>query len=279
VEDIPPQDLAMTLLGAYVPDREQALVWAGGLVALLTEFGCTQNAARVALSRMVQRDLLERERDGRLVRYRLTGRTRDVLAEGDRRIFRLGSDATDATDATDGREGIAADCWTVLWHAIPDERRDARRRLAARLRFLGFGQVQDGLWLAARDREAEVAAVLADLRIERHAGLFTGKPSRIVDVRAAVAKAWDLDHLATRYERFVHTYRGVDPAELDAASAFGIRTRLTHEFRQYPLLDPELPAQLVTPPRARAEAVTLFHDLYPALAPAAQRYFDEVITP
>src|ERR1041384_8002853 len=137
----------MTLLGAYVPDREQALVWAGGLVALLTEFGSTQNAARVALSRMVQRDLLEREREGRLVRYRLTRRTRDALAEGDRRIFRRG----ERTDATEPPV-----CWTVLWHAIPDERRDARRRLAARLRFLGFGPVQDGLWVAPRDREAEV---------------------------------------------------------------------------------------------------------------------------
>ncbi|TDQ01045.1 PaaX family transcriptional regulator [Labedaea rhizosphaerae] len=266
-QDISPQDLAMTLLGAYVPDREQALVWAGGLVALLTEFGCTQNAARVALSRMVQRDLLERERDGRLVRYRLTKRTRDALAEGDRRIFRF------------GEQPESVDCWTVLWHAIPDERRDARRRLAVRLRFLGFGSVQDGLWLAARDREAEVAALLAELRVERHAGLLTGKPSRIVDVRAAVARAWDLDELAERYRRFVHTYRGVEPAVLDPAAAFGIRTRMTHEFRQYPLLDPELPARLVPPPAARADAVAVFHELYPALAPAAQRYFDEVITP
>ena len=55
-----------------VPDREHALVWAGGLVALLTEFGSTQNAARVALTRMVQRELLARQRDGRLVRYQLT---------------------------------------------------------------------------------------------------------------------------------------------------------------------------------------------------------------
>lgn len=260
----------MTLLGAYVPDREQALVWAGGLVALLTEFGSTQNAARVALSRMVQRDLLEREREGRLVRYRLTRRTRDALAEGDRRIFRLG----ERPDAADPPV-----CWTVLWHAIPDERRAARRRLAARLRFLGFGPVQDGLWLAPRDREAEVAGVLAELRVERHAGLFTGQPSRVLDVRAAVARAWDLDHLAARYERFVHTYRAVEPATLEAKAAFATRTRLTHEFRQYPLLDPELPAHLVPPPAARADAVALFHELYPALAPAAQRYFDEVITP
>jgi phenylacetic acid degradation operon negative regulatory protein len=32
----------------------------------------------------------------------------------------------------------------------------------------------------------------------------------------------------------------------------------------------------VAPPAHRAEALRLFHDLYPALAPAAQRHFDEV---
>lgn len=267
MEDFPPQDLAMTLLGAYVPDREHALVWAGGLVALLTEFGSTQNAARVALTRMVQRELLARQRDGRLVRYQLTQRTRDALTEGDRRIFEL------------GRDGEGGNRWTVLWHAIPDERRDARTRLVARLRFLGFGPVQDCLWLAPRDREAEVAAVLADLGVDKHAGLFVGRPSRVLDVRAAVAKAWDLDDLGARYRRFVRTYRRCDPAKLGAKAAFRTRTRLTHEFRQYPLLDPELPARLVPPPAARADAVALFHDLYPALAPAAQRYFDEVTTP
>ena len=47
----------------------------------------------------------------------------------------------------------------------------------------------------------------------------------------------------------------------------------------FPFLDPELPEDLVPAPEHRAEALRLFHDLYPALAPAAQRYFDEVTVP
>jgi phenylacetic acid degradation operon negative regulatory protein len=57
-----------------------------------------------------------------------------------------------------------------------------------------------------------------------------------------------------------------------------LRTTLVHSFRQFPLLDPELPENLVQPPQGRAEAVTLFHQLYPALAAPAQRHFDEVTT-
>ena len=51
-----------------------------------------------------------------------------------------------------------------------------------------------------------------------------------------------------------------------------------HTFRAFPSLDPELPADLVPAPDRRAAAVELFHDLYTALAPAAQRHFDEVTT-
>src|SRR5581483_10747891 len=71
VDDVQPQDLVITLLGAYVHPRE-ATVWSGGLVQLLGEFGFSTGAARVALARLVRRDLLEPRRDGRLVHYALT---------------------------------------------------------------------------------------------------------------------------------------------------------------------------------------------------------------
>ncbi len=183
-------------------------MWSGGLVAVLAELGFSDGAARIALTRLVRRDLLARHRDGRHIHYSLTRRTVALLADGDRRIFSLGR-----------RERPAGE-WTVLWQSIPESRRQARERLVRRLRFLGFGPYQDGTWIAPHDREAEVVALLAELDVTEHAGLLLGRPSTA--------------------------------------------------------LDPELPAELVPPPDRRAAAVDLFHDLYTALAPAAQRHFDEV---
>ena len=83
-----PQDLVMTFLGAYVLPHDR-LVWSGGLVTLLGEFGFSMGAARIALARMVRRGLLDRLKDGRLVSYRPTpqhrraaggGRSADLLA-------------------------------------------------------------------------------------------------------------------------------------------------------------------------------------------------------
>src|ERR671935_33975 len=88
--DPAPQDLVMTLLGAHANPRRRRWIWSGGLVTLLEEFGFSTGAARVALNRLVARDLLAPAKKGRLVHYTLTPRTIAVLAEGDRRIFTLG---------------------------------------------------------------------------------------------------------------------------------------------------------------------------------------------
>jgi phenylacetic acid degradation operon negative regulatory protein len=259
-----PQDLVLTLLGAHVP-REGGAVWSGGLVRLLGEFGFTEGAARVALNRLVARELLARSKDGRHVHYVLTPRTRAVLAEGDQRIFTLGERPRRETT------------WTVLWHWIPEDRRLARTRLTSRLRFLGFGSVQDGNWLAPHDREEELAALLKELDVAEHAGVMLGRPATAVDLGTFVGRVWDLGDLASRYAAFVEHFRGREVAS--DREALLLRTRLVHTFREFPSLDPELPEDLVPAPPCRADALRLFHSLYPALADAAQRHFDKVTKP
>jgi phenylacetic acid degradation operon negative regulatory protein len=49
-----------------------------------------------------------------------------------------------------------------------------------------------------------------------------------------------------------------------------------HLYREFPFLDPELPPEVVGDTRPREDAVEIFHDLYGALRPPAQRYFDAV---
>ncbi len=151
------------------------------------------------------------------------------------------------------------------------------------MRFLGFGPVQDGTWLAPRDREREVAALLDELGVAVHAGVMLGSPAASLDFRSFVGRVWDLDELARRYRAFADEFGpyATEPSHsgLDDRQALVLRTRLIHTFRQFPSLDPELPERLMASPPDRPEAVRLFHDLYAALGPAAQRHFDEVTTP
>ena len=147
-----PQELVITLLGLYVrPFGER--VWSGGLVSLLGELGFSTGAARVALTRLVRRGLIERIREGRLVHYRITPRADRLLFEGHGRIFSLGDPHDDGGT------------WTVLWHQIPEDRRLERSRLARRLRFLGFGSVQDSVWVSPHDQAVEVARLIEELDV------------------------------------------------------------------------------------------------------------------
>ncbi len=158
-EQLQPQDLVITLLGTYVRPYGDS-VWSGGLVRLLGELGFSTGAARVALTRLVRRGLIVRMREGRLVHYRVTPRADRLLAEGDGRIFSLGDPPDDGSH------------WTVLWHQIPEDRRLERSRLARRLRFLGFGSVQDSVWVSPHDHSAELHELLGELGVESFATMF-----------------------------------------------------------------------------------------------------------
>jgi phenylacetic acid degradation operon negative regulatory protein len=265
-EPVQPQDLALTLLGAYVLPAPRE-VWSGGLVELLSEFGFSSAAARVALSRLVNRGLLERVREGRLVHYALSARSERLLRDGDRRIFSLGG------ETWDGR-------WTVLWHWIPEERRLERARLGRRLRFLGFGPVQDGTWISPHARQAEVEALLTELEVTEHAAVLVGTPGGDDRMRALMERVWDLEELEARHRAFLDAFEPYASASahepLDERAAFLVRTSVVHWYRRFPFLDPGLPAGDSS---ARARASKVFHEVYESLAGPAQRHFDELTDP
>jgi phenylacetic acid degradation operon negative regulatory protein len=265
-EPFQPQDLVITLLGTYVRPFGD-VVWSGGLVVLLGDFGFSHGAARVALTRLVRRGLIARVRSGRLVHYRVTPRCDRLLLEGDRRIFSLGDPPDDAG------------CWTLVWHQIPEDRRLERSRLARRLRFLGFGSAQDSVWVSPHDHSAEVVELLDDLGVAEFTTLFRASMDLAAGLPAFVSRAWDLSGLVARYEGFASEFepfvRGGRAGRLSDAEAFATRTRLVHLFREFPVLDPELPDELAPSVGiARARAVELFHVLYGGLAEGSQRHFE-----
>jgi phenylacetic acid degradation operon negative regulatory protein len=261
-----PQDLVITLLGSYVHGRRET-VWSGGLVTLLEELGFSSGAARVALTRLVNRGLIVRVRQGRLVHYRTTARTERVLAEGDRRIFSLGHPRDDGSQ------------WTVLWHQIPEDRRLERSRLGRRLRFLGFGSLQDSVWVSPHDHADEVVELLDELGVAGYASVLLSPSASARGLRVVAERAWDLSGLAERYAAFDAEFCGyLDAgARLTDRQAFLVRTRLIQLFRVFPFLDPELPEELAPLTAERGRAVATFDGVWMSLDGAAKRHFDRVV--
>jgi phenylacetic acid degradation operon negative regulatory protein len=264
-DPLQPQDLVITLLGTYVRPFART-VWSGGLVVLLSDFGFSDGAARAAMTRLVRRDLIARVRAGRTIHYRLTVRCERLLIEGDGRIFALGRLPADAGP------------WTVVWHQIPEDRRLERARLARRLRFLGFGSVQDSLWVSPHDHSSEVADLLGELGVADHGTVFVSGVRAGPGLPALVARAWDLSGLSDGYEAFCAEFEAylTPRPSLGDREAFLVRTRLMHTFRAFAQLDPELPDELAPLSRSRSRAAEIFDALYSGLAAPSQRHFDAI---
>ena len=275
-EPFQPQDLVVTLLGTYVRPFGD-MVWSGGLVVLLGEFGFSQGAARVALTRLVRRGLIERVRSGRLVHYRITPRCERLLLEGDGRIFSLGR--ARATTAARGRCSGTRSPRTggsseAGWRGGCGSSGSARRRTASGC-----------LLTTTPTRSVEL---LAELDVEEFATLFrapgedaAGLPvvrlARVGPERPGRALRGVRARSSGRTCRTVRRGSGGRARSVSDQDAFMVRTRLVHLFREFPVLDPELPeragAALGVP---RRRAVEIFHALYEGLAPASQRHFDDV---
>jgi phenylacetic acid degradation operon negative regulatory protein len=220
-----PQALMLTVLGRFVLGRDVA-VFSGTFLAVLDRLGVSQDAARSTLTRMVARGYLARERIGRRTAYRLTEHSRDLLTEGDARIF--GPRPTPSEDPV----------WTLLSFSLPESRRNDRHSLRVRLSWAGFGLLRDGLWIAPG--HADVTGLVHDLGLDGHVEVFAGEAVAPTDVARVVRQAWDLDALARRYRDFLARWRDGD-ADARLPDPLARQVVLLTEWRRVLREDPQLP--------------------------------------
>ncbi|GLY64602.1 PaaX family transcriptional regulator [Amycolatopsis taiwanensis] len=255
------RSLLMTLLGEFVLPRDRP-VWTATLVDVLGTFGIEEKSARQALARTAGEGWLVSERIGRRVRWSLTPPGRRLLTEGAERIYGFGRAGGD----WDGR-------WLMLLVSVPEAKRDLRHSLRTRLTWAGFGSPTPGVWISpGTHRQAEAATILAELGLDAEAMSFIAGYGEIGDEDAMVARAWDLSALKERYEGFIDQFAGVDPDTGQAV--LHAQTRLVHEWRRFPFLDPQLPGRLLPPAWSGTQAAELFHRKHVEWRPAAQRHWE-----
>jgi phenylacetic acid degradation operon negative regulatory protein len=254
------RSLLMTVLGEFVLPAGRP-VWTWLLVDILAGFGVTEKSARQALARAAAEGLLVSERVGRRTRWELTPAARRLLSEGARRIYEFGR----SERAWDGR-------WLLLLVSVPESKRDLRHRLRTRLSWAGFGSPEAGVWISPHlGREAEALDVVKELGLAASAMSFTAAFGRIGGQDEMVSRAWDLTGLEERYEAFLADFGNLAPD--GRAEALHAQTRLVHEWRRFPFLDPQLPRTLLPANWSGSKAAGLFHRKHAEWhVPAGQRW-------
>lgn len=253
------RSLLLTVLGEFVLPRD-APAWTGALVAGLAEVGVEEKAARQALARTAAEGMLNAEREGRRVRWRLTPAGDRLLESGTERIYGFGQ----RVEAWDGR-------WLVLAVSVPETQRQLRHRLRTRLTWAGLGSPMPGLWVTPdTDKEKEVSAALEDLGVESFS--FTGSFGQIGDQHRVVAQAWALEDVQRRYLDFVEAVSAETAVTADAQ--FRAQVRLVQEWRRFPFLDPALPGELLPTTWPGPAAAELFHRRHGEWHAGAQRHWE-----
>ncbi|MEN3356427.1 MAG: phenylacetic acid degradation operon negative regulatory protein [Mycobacteriales bacterium] len=255
------RSLLMTILGEYMLPRDQP-AWTSTLVETLGLFDVEDKSARQALTRTAAEGWLVSERAGRRVRWSLTPPGRRLLTEGAQRIYTFGRDESDW-------DGI----WVVLLVSVPESQRDLRHQLRTRLTWAGFGSPAAGAWISPHsEREPEAKQIVAELTPDAPAMSFLARYGQVGAEDALVARAWDLTDVEERYERFIDDFTGLGPAT--GAAVLYQQTRLVHEWRRFPFLDPRLPRRLLPRNWSGVTAARLFHDNHQRWREPAQDYWD-----
>jgi phenylacetic acid degradation operon negative regulatory protein len=257
------RSLLLTILGEFVLPRGEA-VWTSTLVTVLGRLGVEEKSARQALARTAAEGWLLSERTGRRVRWSLSAPGRRLLTEGADRIYSFNAALPDWNGE-----------WLLLLVSVPEAQRALRHRLRTRLTWAGFGSPAPGVWLSPHpDREVECDEVLSELGLRAAAMSFRARFGGIGEQRALIAQAWDVEEISAHYEGFIQEFAGQSPGPGDPVLL--AQTRLVHEWRRFPFLDPRLPQDLLPAGWIGARAAALFETQHATWAEGAQRRWAEL---
>jgi phenylacetic acid degradation operon negative regulatory protein len=259
------RSLLTTVLGEFVLPGGKP-VWTATLVDVLALFGVEEKAARQALARTAAEGWLRSDRVGRRVRWSLTRPGRRLLAEGAERIYGFGS----GEHPWDGR-------WLVLLVSVPETMRDLRHKLRTRLSWAGFGSPTAGVWVTPHPAaEAAAKLILDELELSGQAMSFLANYGALGRERDMVAGAWNLTEVAEHYDAFIAEFADLVPATPD--EMLRAQTLLVHEWRRFPFLDPQLPADLLPAKWSGTTATELFNDKHLRWRTPAQDRWTELAT-
>ncbi|MFE7900346.1 PaaX family transcriptional regulator C-terminal domain-containing protein [Streptomyces sp. NPDC057424] len=265
-ESLRPQSLMLTFLGDQVLGRD-VCVYSGSVIDVFARAGIGEQATRSTLSRMVGRDLLRRQREGRRMYFGLTERSEAVLRDGERRIWQTGA----VNRRWDGT-------WTLLGFSLPESWQRRRHDLRSQLTWSGFGPLFNGLWIAPG--EVDVSALVAELGLAAHVKVFRAHADTGMDIGQMIEETWELPDLAGRYEGFVRRWQAWESDLPDAGDALALRLRLQTEWLGIVRRDPRLPVGHLPHdwPAERAEKTfrTVHERLSPLARDASERLLDLV---
>lgn len=273
-EPVRTQSMLFTIFGDYVYMRNPgAEIWIGSLIKLLGALGFSEQAVRLALSRMCRKGWLKRTRFGVKSFYSLGARGLALMKESEKRIF----PHFQCNRTWDG-------LWRLVIYSVPEKKKRARELLRKELAWRGYGALSNGIWISPYDYRPEIERTAREFGIESSVQFFTANYQGLIPSEELVRRCWDLDRVNERYRQFLEKYQPkyaeleqrLASQKLSPEESFVERVLIVHEYRKFPFVDPGLPAELNPAGWLGEKAAQLFEAYRQLLTSNAHLYFDAV---
>jgi len=214
-----------TITGLYL--RHQSVpIPRTHVVSLAIAAGVSSATAQTAISRLIDKQVLENDTDSTL---RVPLMAQAMFERGRRRIFTP-------------RQMSESDQWCLVAYSLPETLRPLRHQIRKHFQQLGGGLVAAGLWIFPEYLREEVDAALVALQARGQATIFTvEQPHFPSSARDAASKWWDLEQLGSLHEQFLDATSGLRADQVDPAEAYRGYVSMIDAWRALPYLDPGLP--------------------------------------
>ena len=261
-----PNSFIYTLFGDFVHRTGQAdgELWVGALIALMGEFGLSEQAIRQAVSRMSRQGWLAARRHGNRSFYTLTERGRNRVEAISPRIY-------GPVVEWDGR-------WRMLTYTVAEANRQGRDGLRKDLLVLGWAPLSASTWISPHDRLEDARNAARANGVFENIDMFAAEYLGPHSDRDLLERCWDLAAIARQYRDFIERYeprlkRERETGSLSDDEAFVERMWLVHDYRKFTYVDPGLPSTLVPAHWPGTVAASLFRTYYALISAKAERHF------
>jgi phenylacetic acid degradation operon negative regulatory protein len=264
-------------LELYLGYGKRDWIWMSTAIAAVTAFGIDEAAARQALNRAQRGGTILGEKVGRRVRWRWT--------EEAARAFQLAR-------RRDERQRAYLEDWDGRWSLIAFETPPAAARLPVdqrpdvRLQMLGYGRLQDGLWLHPQVASQRLALEeLSEARVNGTPMALVASGSELGTTDdELVRRGWDLADLDRAYRDFLSRF-GSQPKRRytrqwhDDEQSFVFFVHLLLEWPYLMMRDPILPRELLPLDWHGQDAIKLHATLSASWEPRALRWLEQLGVP
>ncbi|MCK4396458.1 phenylacetic acid degradation operon negative regulatory protein PaaX [candidate division WOR-3 bacterium] len=264
--------IIFTLFGGYINPRGGE-IRAGNLIKLLTPFGLSGNAIRLALSRMSKQGLIRSRKKGRESYYSLTKKGNDLMLGGKHWALEKEYKPWDKK-------------WRLVVYSIPEEMRHVRDTLRKKLRSIGFGSLSSSMWISPYDFKKELASLFKKLEVTKYVETFEAKYTGQREGQKIAAKGWSIHALENRYKEFLNKYSPLlsmlkekikKKKVIDSGECFAQRFRVTAEFIDIALDDPMLPLELLPDNWVGLKAKKICLEYWKFLTPEVNKFVDSIL--